>query len=163
MEDEYKSKSQLKREMHELQALGERLCALSEDQIDALDISPKLRDAALESKRITKHEARRRHMQYMGRLVREDGADAEALSEAIERIDQRKRKTDDRFHQLEEWRDRLIEGDDDLVEEIVAAHPAADRQRIRQLVRNATSEATANKPPKSKRTLFKYLRDITES
>lgn len=163
MEDEYKSKSQLKREMHDLQTLGERLCDLAEDQIKALDITPKLRDAALESKRIKKHEARRRHMQYIGKLVRADVDDADTLRELIERIDQRKQHVDENFHLLEQWRDRLVEGDDGLIEDIIAQHPHADRQRIRQLVRNANTEAKKNKPPKSKRALFRYLREVVEA
>lgn len=163
MNEEYKSKSQKKREMHELQDLGERLCALSEDQIRALDITPKLRGAALEAKRISSHEARRRHMQFMGKLVREDVDDAEALRAAMERIDQRRQGRDETFHRLENWRDRLVAGDDDLVEDIVAAHPAADRQRLRTLARNAASEAAAGKPPKAARTLFRYLRELSEA
>ena len=149
--------------MLELQDLGESLCALAEDSVRSLDISDALRDAALASKTITKHEARRRHMQYVGKLVREHSDDVETLRLAIDQVDQRKKQDNSRFHALENWRDRLLAGDDALVEEIVAAHPAADRQRLRQLARNATAELNKSKPPKSKRALFKYLREIVES
>ncbi|WP_461208316.1 ribosome biogenesis factor YjgA [Desulfocurvus sp. DL9XJH121] len=163
MEDEYKSKSQKKREMTELQDLGERLAAMPLEKIRALDIPEPIREAALFAHSLTKHEARRRHMQYLGKLMRAESENIDALREAMDRVDQARRAADDIFHQLEEWRDRLVAGDDDLVEEIVTAHPAADRQRLRTLARNAASEAKADKPPKAARTLFKYLREVAAS
>lgn len=162
---ERKSKSQLKREMHELQALGEELCALAPDKIKNLDLPPKLAEAALFSKNITKHEARRRHMQYMGRLVRElagdvDSEEVAALRRALDRIDQTKKTATNEFHQLEQWRDRLVSGDLDCIEEIAAKHPTLDRQHTLTLARNATREAAKNKPPKSSRALFRYLKEL---
>jgi ribosome-associated protein len=93
-DDGRKSKSQRKREMHELQALGEALCALTPEKIRSLDLAPALAEAALFSKTLTSHEARRRHMQYMGRLVREHAAtptrEVAALRRALDDLDHRK-------------------------------------------------------------------------
>lgn len=160
-EDIRKSKTQRKREMIELQALGEKLCAMPNEKIKAMDIPEAIREAALFDKTVKKHEAKRRHRQHLGKLMRAEADNIDALRQAMEYVDQQKHENDDRFHQLEEWRDRLMEGDDELIEEIVVAHPEADRQRLRTLARNAASERKANKPPKAFRVLFKYLREIS--
>jgi len=65
------------------------------------------------------------------------------------------------LHQLEQWRDRLIDGDEKLLTELIDQFPVIDRQQIRQLVRNAGTEQKRNKPPKSARLLFKYLSEIS--
>lgn len=160
-DDGYKSKSQLKREMSELQELGERLCTMPAEKIKAMDIPEAIREAALFAQTLKKHEAARRHRQYMGKLMRAEAENIEALRQAIDSVDQQKRKFDDRFHRVEQWRDRLVAGDDALVEEIVTIHPEVDRQHLRTLVRNAVAERAANKPPKAFRTLFKFLREIS--
>lgn len=164
-DDGRKSKSQRKREMHELQALGEALCALTPEKIRSLDLAPALAEAALFSKTLTSHEARRRHMQYMGRLVREhagdpDGEEVAALRRALDDLDHRKRAGDAAFHQAEAWRDQLVAGNLDLVEEIAARHPDLDRQHVLTLARNAAREIAWAKPPKAGRALFRYLRDL---
>ena len=69
MADEIVSKTKRKQEMHELQALGAALVELPESRLDFLDDD--LRNAVLEAQRISSHEARRRQMQYIGRLMRE--------------------------------------------------------------------------------------------
>ncbi|BBD08610.1 ribosome biogenesis factor YjgA [Desulfovibrio ferrophilus] len=160
-EDIRKSKTQRKREMIELQALGEKLCAMPNEKIKAMDIPEAIREAALFDKTVKKHEAKRRHRQHLGKLMRAEADNIDALREAMEYVDQKKHQNDDRFHQLEEWRERLMDGDDELIEEIVAANPEADRQRLRTLARNAAGERKANKPPKAFRILFKYLREVS--
>lgn len=156
-----KSKSQLKREMTELQEMGERLATMPAEKIKAMDIPEAIREAALFAQTIKKHEAKRRHMQYMGKLMRAEADNIDALRDAIDRVDQQKAASNERFHQLEQWRDRLVDGDDELVEEIVGQFPQADRQRLRTLARNAAGERAANKPPKNARALFKYLREVS--
>lgn len=64
------------------------------------------------------------------------------------------------FHKLETWRDQLIAGDQDVLEELASRYHA-DRQKIRQLVRSAQREAERDQPPRSFRQLFQYLRAIT--
>lgn len=162
-----KSKSQLKREMHGLQALGEALCALPPEKIASLGLAPKLAEAALFARTLTAHEARRRHMQYMGRLVRELAGDADSeeiatLRRAMDDLDHRKRTGDGAFHQVEDWRDRLVAGEFALVEEIAAVRPGLDRQHALTLARNAAREAAKAKPPKSSRALFRYLKSLDE-
>ncbi|NJB67575.1 ribosome-associated protein [Desulfobaculum xiamenense] len=160
-EPERKSKSQKKREMIALQEMGERLCSMPPDTVRRLPIPKPLIEAALAYKDVRSHEARRRHMQYMGRLMRE-ASDLEAITEALEGFQTVQQADNRHFQKLEKWRDALISGDADMIETIVAEHPAADRQRLRQLARNAAREAEGNKPPKSARLLFRYLRELSE-
>jgi len=150
------SKTQRKKEMHELQALGERIIALDEATRARLPLSDDMLAAVEETGRIRSHEGRRRHMQYVGKLMRRE--DREAIRTAFEAIDQEQVQRNAAFHRLEQWRDRLID-DDDALEPFIEAHPQVDRQALRQLIRNARNERQREKPPTSARKLFQLLRD----
>ncbi|MEO0369791.1 MAG: ribosome biogenesis factor YjgA, partial [Pseudomonadota bacterium] len=65
------------------------------------------------------------------------------------------------LHQLEAWRDALIDGVDGVYDELSIDYPHLDRQYVRQLSRNAALEKARNKPPKSYRALFQYLKELT--
>ena len=82
--DEKPSKTQRKREMHELQALGESLVALDDHEIDGLPIDERLADAVRAARVTRSHEGRRRQLQFIGRLMRD--VDAEALRAALAQI-----------------------------------------------------------------------------
>lgn len=155
--DERPSKSQLKREMHALQALGERIIAMSPAERARLPLSEDMLAAVEETGRIRSHEGRRRHMQYVGKVMRRE--DLTAIQAVFDEIEQEERRRDLTFHRLEKWRDRLIDEDDNAVEAFIAEHPDADRQALRQLIRNAKSERERGKPPTNARRLFKLIRD----
>lgn len=157
-QDGWQSKTQRKQEMHALQALGEKIIALSDAQRAKLPLSDDMLAAVEETGRIRAREARRRHMQYVGKLMRKE--DTEAIQAAFDEFEQEKLRRDHAFHRLERWRDRLIEEGDEAVEAFVADFPDADRQALRQLIRNAQRERAADKPPASSRKLFKLIRDI---
>lgn len=159
-DDEAPSKTQLKAEMDALQDLGVRLCALSKDKLKKLNLSEALEDAVLESHRITANGAMRRHRQYLGKLMRD--IDPAPIEAQFDRWDGKNNEENARFHGLERWRARLI-ADADVISEFVTAYPAADRQQLRNLVRNAQKEAKADKPPKASRELFKLIRSIDEN
>ena len=159
------SKTELKQESNELQLLGETLTTLSNDQLDQLDLPELMRDALDELSRVGKHEATRRHMQYIGKLMREvDTAPILAKLDAWKGTSQQHIAY---MHQLERWRDRLLESDGAL-SELLAAHPQAcpessrraDAQRLRTLIRNAQKEMEAGKSPKNFREIFQVLREI---
>lgn len=158
-EDEIKSKSQIKREMEEFQQLGKKLLTLKPEVLEKMVLSDRLRHAIDESKRITKNEAKRRHLQFIGKLMRD--VDLDHVREIIERQEAGSRAHAQHFHQLESWRDRLIENDN-AIDEFIENYPNADRQHLRQLARNANKEAKQNKPPASARKLFKYIREMDE-
>lgn len=152
------SKTKIKQQMHDLQALGEELVALGKDQLAQLDLPDNLRDAIREMHRINKFGAQRRQLQYIGRLMRdlEDTAPIVAKLNAWKGVSQEHTV---HLHLLERWRDRLLESDQALTE-LLAAHPETDVQRLRTLIRNAQKEKEAGKPPKNYREIFQVLREL---
>ena len=158
-DEEFKSKTQLKREMEALQKLGAKLIDQKPDFLAKLDLSDELRAALKESHRIKQREAKRRHLQFIGKLMRD--VDAEQIQHAIDRQEAGTQAYIQHFHKLERWRDLLID-DDKHINDFVADYPDADRQHLRQLLRNSRKEAQQNKPPASSRKLFKYIRELDE-
>ena len=157
MAEELPSKSQKKREMHALQDLGSALVELNDEQLAGVELPENLRDAVMEARRLEgKHEARRRQMQYIGKLMRH--IDPEPLRERIDSFKAVSSVATARLHLLERWRARLLEEDAALTE-LVSADPHADAARIRTLVRNAERERGAGQPPKSFRALFQLLNE----
>lgn len=151
------SKTKIKKQMHDLQKIGEQLAALNKDQLNELDLPENLRDAINEVKRITKFGAISRQMQYIGRLMRD--VDPAPIVAKMEVWNGTSRQHIAWLHQVESWRDRLLEDPNSLTE-LLADHPQADAQRLRALIRNAIKEKELNKPPKSFREIFQVLRDI---
>jgi ribosome-associated protein len=158
--EEIKSKSQFKREMIALQEMGEELVRLNAEQLAKLPITDELRDAVLAAQGMHARGARYRQMQYIGRLMRE--VNPAPVQEALDIVRNRHNRATSLLHRLEKWRNELIAGNHEALEEIFAAFPDADRQHLRQLVRNAQKEEEAGKPPKSSRELFRYLRELQE-
>ncbi len=151
------SKSQRKREMTALQELGEELVGLSRERLLKIEMPERLLDAILDAQRITKHEARRRQMQYIGKIMRD--VDVEPLSEALDALKGVSAAANARQHHLEKLRAQLMENEaafGDLAREF----PTADIQHLRQLRRTAIKEAEQNRPPRSYRELFRELREL---
>ncbi|PMR76857.1 ribosome biogenesis factor YjgA [Billgrantia endophytica] len=158
--DERPSKSQLKREMHALQALGEKIIAMTPAERARLPLSDDMLAAVEETSRIRSHEGRRRHMQYVGKVMRRE--DLEAIQAVFDRIEQESHRRDLAFQRLEQWRDRLIDEGDEAVETFIVDYPDVDRQALRQLIRNARRERDQGKPPTSSRRLFRLIRDTAK-
>jgi ribosome-associated protein len=153
------SKTALKREMTERQALGEALSELSPDQLQRLGVDdPALLEAFDELRRIRSNSARRRHRQYIGKLMRD--IDIEAITAGLTAMKNAQRRRNDTFHQLEQWRDSLLQDGPQAIERFLVEHPHADRQHLRQLVRQHQREQQAGKPPAASRKLFRYLREL---
>jgi ribosome-associated protein len=152
------SKTKLKAEADALQEIGVKLVALPNSKLIQLDLPERLVDAINEAKRITANGATRRQKQYIGSLMRE--IDVAPIVEQMEKWEGKNTAENAYFHNLERWRARLIE-DEGALSEFIQQHPNVDSQQIRTLIRNARREASANKPPKSSRELFKLLREIT--
>lgn len=155
-----KSKTQVKRELHALQDLGERLAGLPAEQLDRLPLTDPLRKALAEAPKHKTHIARKRHVQYLGKLMRDQ--DLEAINAVFEQVDTSSRQYNERFHNLERWRDRLVDGNDEDLERFVNEFPDTDRQHLRSLIRHAQHEKARNKPPAAARKVFKYIRDLDE-
>jgi ribosome-associated protein len=154
------SKSQLKRELLALQDLGRELVALSAKDLQHLPLSEDLLEALTEARKL-KMSALARKIKHIGKLLRDE--DADAIRDALAKLRQPHVESVQAFHEVEQWRDSLLSGNMDLVNELCQRYPELDRQRLGQLVRNAKKEASLQKPPKSARVLFRYLKDVKEN
>lgn len=146
--------------MQDLQDLGEKLSEMSRARIDVLDVSETLRQALRDMAGIHSHEGRRRHAQYIGRLMR--GVDPAPLQEALLEASGDSRAAVARMHHLEDLRTALL-ADDAKLTELVSAHPGADVQELRQMVRAARAEQAASRPPRHYRALYQRLKELLES
>ena len=152
------SKTQLKKDSHELQALGEALVALPDNRVVDLPISERLRDAVTEYKRTKTHEGKRRQMQYIGKLMRKD--DVEPIREAVAAMQLGRAKDSLALHETERWRVELLASDDALTR-WTAEHPASDLQQLRSLIRAARKDAAAAPEQRSGRAyreLFQFIK-----
>jgi len=156
--DEPPSKSRRKRDMDALQAIGAELVALNEQQLAAVELPESLRDAVMEARRLHPHEALRRQLQYIGKLMRQvDPAPIRAKLDGFRSVSAAETA---RLHRIERWRERLLD-DPAALAEFMSAHPGADSQQLRTLIRNTAQERARGKPPKNFRALFQLIRDIT--
>ena len=152
------SKSQLKRDMHALQALGQQLVELPKEQFEKISLEESLRDAIVDARHIRQHGARKRQLQYIGKIMR--NVDAKPIQEQLNTLKGQSNQAAQALHTIERWRDRLLKEGDNALEDLVKQYQQVDRQYLRQLLRNAQKETLTNKVPKSTRTLFRYLREL---
>src|SRR5262245_55601719 len=142
--------------MHDLQALGVALLDLPETLLFAMGLEARLLEAVLEAKRIRSHEARRRQVQYIGRLMRD--VDPAPIRETLAALEGHSASAAAQHRRLETWRERLL-ADDAALTEFAQAFPRADLQALRALLRNARKELKEGKPPRAQREIFRFLRD----
>jgi ribosome-associated protein len=154
---ELPSKTQRKKEMHDLQALGAELVGLNDEQLASIELPEPLLDAVTDARRMTKFEARRRQLQYIGKLMRE--VDPEPIKSRLAAWKSVSTAHTARLHAIERWRERLLE-DSGAITELLREHPDVDAARLRSLLRNAARERAEGKPPRSFRAIFKFLSDI---
>lgn len=156
------SKSALKRRMTALQTLGESLVTLNDKQLQQIPITDeRLLQAVRETRLIRSNSARRRHMQFIGKLMRD--LDAAPIERALQQMHQTQRQETDVFHQLEILRDAMLEAGIGGVELAMQRWPQADRQHLRQLLLQHQREVQKQKPPAASRKLFRYLREQQEN
>jgi ribosome-associated protein len=151
------SKTQRKKAVHLLQVLGEELVELNDDQLTAIAMPEALRDAVMAARRITKFEARRRQLQYIGKLMRR--VEVEPIRAALDAVLAGSRRQIAAHKRVEAWRERLLAGPGAL-DELLAEYPGADGQRLHALVRGALRERDAGSPPRSYRELYHALRAL---
>ena len=155
------SRSQNRREALEVLALGEKLVSLTEAQLSKLPVPESLLPHIRECKRITAQIAHKRQLQYLAKQMRrEDDEVLEAIRDALDEKGEAARREVAAMHRIETWRERLLEGGDTALAELLDEQPEADRQVLRQLVRNTLEERKRNKPPRAFRELFRALREL---
>lgn len=159
MSEDKPSKTQRKKAVRELQDLGVELVGLSQDRLASLDLPERLRDAVFEARRISSHEARRRQLQYIGKIMRK--VDPGPIRAALEGWRAQAGRATAEHQRVEAWRERLL-ADDASLAELAAEYPATDMARLRSLVRAAARERAAGQPPRSYRALYQALRALIE-
>ena len=159
-EFERPSKTALKKQAHDQQALGVALAELTDGQLASLDMPESLRDAIEQFRRTRSHEGRRRQMQFVGKLMRT--ADTTALHDAVASLQLGRAHDALALHQAEHWRSELV-ADDDALTRWTAEHPQSDLQRLRALIRSARKDGEL--PPEQRhgrawRELFQFIKPL---
>lgn len=152
------SKSQLKREMLALQDLAKQLLDLNSKQLANLQLPEDLYLALDEHQRIKSHEAKRRHLRRLAKLIH--AHDPDEITAKLEIYDSSSQAHNEHFQQLESWREQLL-NEPEFLSEFIDLHPNTDVQHLRQLIRNTQQEIAKNKPPATSKKLFSYLRKLT--
>ncbi len=156
-DDRRPSKTERKKAVHALQDLGVELVALSEERLAAIELPERLRDAVLEARHIKTFEARRRQMQYIGKLMRK--VDAAAIRAALEAWQAQSRGRTAAQKRAERWRERLL-ADDGALAMFAAKYPGSDLQHLRTLIASVKRDQALNKPLKNYRKLFRAVLEI---
>lgn len=159
MEAEFVSKTKRKRQVEELQQLGAALVELAPQQLAGIAMPEALLSAVRDAQRISSHEARRRQMQYIGKLMRD--VDPAPIRDALAQLAGKSTLAHVQQKRLEQWRERLI-ADDDALTAFAATQAGADLQALRTLIRNARKEIAEARPPRAQRALFRMLRELME-
>ncbi len=152
------SKSQRKRDAQVLFKLGRDLVALTQRELAALPIEAELLQAINFAHGIKSHVARKRQLQFIAKMMRKQ--DLLPIREALAALQIEARQLTARHHAVESWRDRLLDGDDQVLGVLFSQHKRSDCQMLRQLIRNARKETRLGKPPAAARALFKLLREM---
>ncbi|UTG68255.1 ribosome-associated protein [Neisseria subflava] len=159
-EDEWVSKTQMKKQMNDLQALGMELTKLSSDTLKKIGLDEELFEAIATYKKITSNSALKRQAQFIGRLMRDTNpAPIEAYLAKL--------RGDNAAHnaflqRVEQARTRLL-ADDGAITQFMADFPQADAGKLRTLIRNTKKEQEQNKPPKNFRALFQEIKAVMEA
>ena len=145
------SRTDLKRESEELQELGEALLGFGPDAFARLKLPGKLLEAVLEARRITARGGKRRQLQFIGKLMRQqDHGTIDAIRETLHMHHAVSARESAALHTAETWRDRLI-ADDGSLQHWLSEHPATDAQQLRALIRQARSDARTERPGDAQR------------
>ena len=152
------NKTQIKKEMATLFTLSEELSALSAVQIKSLELPEIIDKAVIEATKMSHTGARKRLLKYIAGHLHK--IDVDPILERLARIKNTSVHAVREHHIAEHWRDKLIAEGNEALTEFLYEYDHADRQQLRQLMRNAQKEAELAKPPKSSRLLYQYLKSL---
>jgi ribosome-associated protein len=155
-ETEIVSKSERKRQAHRIQALGQELTGLKPAQLRELDLPERLLASILDYQRFPSHEARRRQLQFIGRLMRD--VELDPIREALDRLQGTSAQAQYAFHQLEIWRERLL-AEPDALTAFLSEHPEVDAQQLRHRITQVHKARDEHQQRTASRALFRYLRE----
>lgn len=149
------SKSEIKRDAEDLKQLGEKIVNLTKNNLAKIPLNESLLDAIELAQRLQK-EARRRQLQYIGKLLR--GIDVEPIREVLDKIENKHNQQQAMLHKIEKVRDELVEKGDVALTDLLNDYPDGDRQQLRNLIRSAQKEREQNKPSKAYREIYQMLK-----
>jgi ribosome-associated protein len=140
--------------MDALQSLGEALVGVDRARLAELELPERLVEAIGETQRISQREARRRQIQFIGRLMRD--VDPEPIRARLAQWTDAPNREKARLHAIERWRERLL-ADERALDDLCSQHPDADRGAFGLLVERAHREQLHGAAPRAYRALFKAL------
>ncbi len=144
--------------------LAETLAALSDAELARVPLADDVRAEVVRTRAITSHIARKRATQFLAKQLRKlDESDIEPVRAALDNDRAKAHQEAAALHRLEAWRARLVDEGDAALDELLALHPSADRQHLRQLARNARVERDRGKPLHAYRELFRALRGLFDA
>lgn len=154
------SRTRQRQDALQIRALAEQLVALTPAQLARLPLSEELAGHVDDTRRVTSHIAHKRQLQFLAKQMRKEDDDTlDAIRDALDASGDAARLETGLMHQAESWRERLLD-DPEALTELLDEHPDADRQRLRQLIRNVAEERKRNKPPASYRELYREVRGL---
>ncbi|NPA71769.1 MAG: DUF615 domain-containing protein [Gammaproteobacteria bacterium] len=159
-QEEFESRTQIKQAAQAVTDLGDQIASLTDTVINKMQLPEKFTDAIFLYKSMDKGPALKRQKLFIGKMLRQDEPLIIEIKEKLALVEQKTRQQNAHFHKLEQWRDRMIDGGDDVLNEFMDMYSHADRQQLRQWIRNAQRERDSNKPAKSSKELFKYLKAL---
>lgn len=155
------NKTLIKQEMAVLFTLGEQMAALSAAHIKSLELPEVIDKAVVEVSKMAHTGARKRLLKYIAGHLHK--IDVDPILARMARITNKSAHAVREHHLAEQWRDKLIAEGNEALTEFLYEHDYADRQQLRQLMRNAQKEADTQKPPKSSRLLYRYLKELLQT
>lgn len=162
LDEDLKSKSEIKREMHKLQDFAQKIVDMSKHQRSKLPLTDELKDAMILADKIhNKHEALRRHIRHIAKILVE--TDLEPIHQAMDVMANKHQQESVKHTRLETLRETLIDDGSKAIEELLAENENLDRQKLRQLVRQAAKEKKSEKLGKYYKELFSYLKDKSKN
>ena len=157
------SKTKIKQQLADLRDLGQHIVALPESRVKQLPLSEKLFEAVMLCRKISAHGGRKRQLQYIGKLLREEPEENMiSIRAKLSAFAGESHEENAKFHAMERWRERLLT-EDSAITEFLHTYPNVEIQRLRQLIRQARKDAAAHKPPAHARDLFKLIRHTVEN
>lgn len=159
-QEEFESRTQIKKAAQAVVDLGLQLSEMTQSEIKKLTLPPKVEEAVLTLKGLDKGPALKRQRLYLGKLLRQNEHFIIEIKEKLAEKELKAKQQNAYFQQLEKWRDRMVEEGDKALDLFMEKYPQADRQQLRQWIRNAQKERDTNQTPKTSRLIFKYLRAL---
>jgi len=157
------SRSEQRRQALDVLALAGQLLELAPGRLKQLPIPESLHAHIASARRITSHIARKRQLAFVAKQMRrEEERVLDGIRAALDHGSEAARQDSAFLHRIEHWRERLLAEGDTALAGFLAMYPAAERQHLRQLIRQAQTERQHDKPPRAFRELFQCLRQIME-